>query len=124
LLCGESLSTVPCIAASLMAHSPVSHRDRPLLGMGEPRIAYALLACTHTLASHALNHSTRDSYTCRPRHTAITRFRVLSVYQCSVARFRALPPPAHWQQWPVPTYRDQRSAVRRPHGTQRVHLPR
>src|SRR5215471_4044007 len=30
LLCGESLSTAPCIAASLMAYSLVSHRD-PIL---------------------------------------------------------------------------------------------
>ena len=36
----------------------------------------------------ALNHSTRDSYTRCPGHTAITRFRALPVCQCCVARFR------------------------------------
>ena len=36
-----------------------------------------------------LNHSTRDSYTRCPGHTAITRFRALPVCQCCVVRFRA-----------------------------------
>ena len=44
--------------------------------------------CTTTIRD--LNRSTQDSYTRCPRNTDIARLRVLPVYQCRVARFRAL----------------------------------